>query len=75
MAFPAIGGSDEPGFMSLWWALLLGLSSLVRYEPSMWSAAIDVDRLTLAVPLEQLCETAALVVPQFLVIALEDCDT
>jgi hypothetical protein len=35
----------------------------------MGSAAIDVDLSTLAGPLGQLCETAAWVVPQFLLIA------
>ena len=30
---PAIGGGPSPSPLMLWWALLLGLSSLVRYYP------------------------------------------
>jgi hypothetical protein len=38
---PAIGGGPSPSPLMLWWALLLGLSSLVRYHPAVWVRAID----------------------------------
>jgi hypothetical protein len=38
IALPALGGVDEPEFVALLWALLLALSSLVRYEPAYWES-------------------------------------
>jgi hypothetical protein len=43
----------------LWWALLLGLSSLARYEPAAWAAAIDLDSSELAVSLERVLDVAS----------------
>jgi hypothetical protein len=58
IVFPAVGGSRASAYLALWWALFLALSSVVRYEPALWTAAIDPDRSTLAVPLEQVCDHA-----------------
>jgi hypothetical protein len=60
---PALAGSPAPAPLMLWWALLLGLSSLARYRPSEWVAAIDVDSSTLGYRLEQLLDVAAVQVP------------
>jgi hypothetical protein len=69
---PTIGGSDSPGYVSLWWTLLLTLSSLVRYEPALWTAAIDTDRSKLAVPLEQVSDKAEWLIPRILWMALRE---
>jgi YaaC-like protein len=47
----------------LWWALLLGLSSLARYHPAAWTAAIDLDASDLAVSLERVLDVAKERVP------------
>ncbi len=75
MAFPTLGGSDSPGYVSLWWALLLGLSTLVRYEPALWTEAIDPDTSKIAVPLEQACDRADWLVPRVVLLALRDVDS
>jgi hypothetical protein len=64
---PSLGGSERPSPVALWWALLLALSSLVRYEPAVWTEAIDPDRSRLAVPLEQVCDFAVTLIPSTLV--------
>ncbi len=72
MVFPAIGGVDHPSPYGLWWTLLLSLSSLVRYEPDLWSEAIDVDTSPVAVPLEQLCDYCEWFVPALLLGKVRD---
>jgi len=47
----------------LWWALLLGLSSLARYESAVWTAAIDLDASPLASDLRTMLDIAADRVP------------
>ncbi len=47
-ALPALAGGPSPRPLLLWWALLLGLSSLARYEPAVWTTAIDLDASPLA---------------------------
>lgn len=58
-AIPAIAGGPSPLPLLLWWALLLGLSSLARYEPAAWTTAIDLDASPLAVHLQALLDIAA----------------
>ena len=36
----------------LWWLLLFGLSSIARYDPELWIAALDANNSRLAVPIE-----------------------
>jgi len=57
-ALPAIAGRASPFPLLLWWALLLGLSSLTRYEPATWTKAIDLDKSDLAVSLERVLDVA-----------------
>ncbi|MFI5590149.1 YaaC family protein [Amycolatopsis sp. NPDC051758] len=57
-ALPEVAGGPSPHPLMLWWALLLGLSSLTRYEPAAWSEAVDLDRSEMAVPLEQVLDIA-----------------
>ncbi len=62
-ALPETGGGPSPLPLMLWWALLLGLSSLARYDPGRWTAAIDLDTSELAVSLEQALDIAEQRVP------------
>jgi hypothetical protein len=70
MALPAVGGVDAPEFLALWWVLLLALSSLVRYEPAHWTRAIEPDSSKLAVPLEQISDSAESFIPGILLSVL-----
>jgi YaaC-like protein len=45
------------------WVVLLGLSSLARYEPATWSKMIDIDRSAEANAIEHLLEEAIASVP------------
>ncbi|MFF5085321.1 YaaC family protein [Actinoplanes sp. NPDC000266] len=63
-ALPAIAGGPAPHPFMLWWALLFGLSCLVRYYPAAWARAIDPDRSRLAVSLERVLDIAAQKVPE-----------
>ncbi len=71
-ALPEIAGGEAPWVLPLWWCLLIGLSSLPRYEPDLWTEALDLDRSELAVPLERLLDVAQQRVPQRLLAALRD---
>lgn len=62
-ALPEVGGGASPLPLMLWWALLLGLSSLTRYDPARWTAAIDVAASDLAISLERLFDVAEQRVP------------
>lgn len=63
-ALPWVGGGESPHPLMLWWALLLGLSSLARYEPAAWIDAINLDKSELAVSLERVLETAQVCIPE-----------
>ena len=68
---PRLGAEDPgPGRILVWWALLLALSSLARYHPAEWVAALDVDRSTLAVDLEETLRVAEEEVPALIARAL-----
>lgn len=71
-AFPALKGMSEPVHPLLtWWAILLALSSLARYEPETWAYMIDVDRPTSpAVAIEHLMEEALSAIPALTAAAL-----
>jgi hypothetical protein len=71
-ALPKLGGGPAPTPLLLWWALLLGLSSLVRYYPAQWVKAIDRDLSELAVHLETVLDVAAERMPARLLDALTD---
>lgn len=70
IALPAVGGHPAPVPLMLWWALLLGLSSLVRYHPTDWTRAIDLDTSVLAAPLREVVDIAKVRVPERLLTAL-----
>jgi hypothetical protein len=61
---PALGNSEAPlSQLMVWWALLFGLSIVARYDPALWTRALNPDSSPLAVPLESLLEEALEVVP------------
>jgi hypothetical protein len=70
---PTLGhGEGEISLLMTWWAVLLALSSLARYEPSRWQAALDVDSSKVAVLLERVLEIAQERVPELLFEALAE---
>jgi hypothetical protein len=70
-ALPKLGRGPAPHPLMLWWALLLALSSLVRYHPGQWTGALGLDSSKLAVHLEHLLEVASVRVPERLLVALQ----
>jgi hypothetical protein len=51
---PSLGSERRvPSALMTWWAVLLALSQLARYVPAAWTAALDRDSSTLAVPIEK----------------------
>jgi hypothetical protein len=69
-ALPTVGGDSALHPLMLWWAMLLALSSLVRYHPAAWTAALNPDSSELAVYLEQLLDVAETRVPERMLRAL-----
>ncbi|HVQ59553.1 MAG TPA: hypothetical protein VMS60_11670 [Solirubrobacterales bacterium] len=58
------GRGHEPSGLMLWWMLLQALSHFARYEPARWTAALAPDGSTLAVPLEDALQRAAVLLPR-----------
>jgi hypothetical protein len=54
----------------VWWALLYGLSSLARYHPERWVAALNVDQSSIAVDLEETLRLAERTLPSLIASAL-----
>ncbi len=69
--WPAVGpnGAVLSPLMT-WWATLLALSSLARYVPAAWTAALDRDESPLAVPLEAGLRYARRVLPRVVLHAI-----
>lgn len=67
---PALPTGDFLQPIMLWWLLLFGLSNLARYEPATWTAALDLNRSPLAVPLESAMQEALDSVPHFILEAM-----
>jgi hypothetical protein len=64
---PTLGqDGGEVSIPMTWWAVLLALSSLARYEPARWQRGLDVDRPGSAALLEELLDTAQARVPELL---------
>jgi len=54
----------------LWWALLLALSTIARYHPAEWTAALDPDDAWTTVPIEEVLQRALELVPHLVLEAL-----
>ena len=70
---PTLGRDDgEVNLLMTWWAALLALSSLARYEPARWQRALNVDRPGVGAALEEILDTAQERVPELLFDALTE---
>lgn len=68
---PGIGaGGAEISLLMTWWAVLLGLSSLARYEPASWRSGLDSDSSVIASLLEETLDRAQERVPELIHSAL-----
>lgn len=48
----------------MWWVLLYGFSVFARYEPELWTDALDVDRSSAAVGIEHIMSAALTWIPR-----------
>jgi hypothetical protein len=72
---PALGKMTGPLHPILaWWAVLLALSSLARYEPANWAKMIDVNSSPHATAVEHLLHSAVDQIPQILLSMLSNID-
>jgi hypothetical protein len=70
LLLPRAGGKDALSPLMLWWALLFGLSTIARYDPELWIAALDVNSSPLAVPIEAALDAAVDALPELVLDAL-----
>jgi hypothetical protein len=70
MLLPRLNGSDFLSPLMLWWVLLFALSSVARYDPELWIAALDVNQSQQAVPIEAALAEALIVLPELILAAL-----
>lgn len=65
--FPRIGSMTEPLHPLLaWWAVLLALSTIARYEPCSWASLISIDSSADANAVELLLDKALDAIPSIL---------
>ncbi len=70
---PGLGkDGGEISVLMSWWAVLLGLSSLARYEPASWRAGLDSDSSPISSLLEETLDHAQERVPQLIRWALAE---
>ncbi|MGI5523047.1 YaaC family protein [Micromonospora sp. CA-259024] len=64
---PTVGSMSHPLHPVLaWWATLLALSSLARYEPANWVKMIDINSSPHATAVEHLLDDAVVRIPEML---------
>jgi hypothetical protein len=66
---PSVAGAELSSLLS-WWTMLFGLSMLARYEPGVWTSALDYDTSHLAAPLSAVLEIGLTRVPELVLEAL-----
>jgi hypothetical protein len=66
---PSVGGAALSSLLS-WWTLLFGLSMLARYEPAVWTTALDYDSSDLAAPLDAVLATGLARIPELVLATL-----
>jgi hypothetical protein len=72
---PALGSMTGPLHPVLaWWAVLLALSSLARYEPANWAKIIDVNKTSYATAIEYILDDAIVRIPEMLLNMLSNID-
>lgn len=67
---PKLSSGDTLPPILLWWALIQALSSLARYHPAEWTAALDPDRSEWAVSIEKVLRLGLDVVPRLVLMIL-----
>jgi hypothetical protein len=67
---PPLGPAGHLSPLMLWWALLYSLSTIARYDPELWVAALDVNASELAVPIEAALDIALEAIPDLILDAL-----
>ncbi len=67
---PVLSSGDTLAPILLWWCLLQALSSLARYHPAEWTAALDPDRSRWAVSIEKALRIGLDVVPRLVLMTL-----
>jgi YaaC-like protein len=70
LLLPRAGGKDALSPLMLWWLLLFGLSSIARYDPELWIAALNTNNSRLAVPIEAALDAAVEALPELILDAL-----
>ena len=70
LLIPRLRDHDFFSPLMLWWLLLFGLSSVARYEPEIWIAALDLNSSEQAVPLEEAMDVALEALPELVLAAL-----
>lgn len=64
---PALNANDDTlSPLAVWFATLLALSSLARYHPERWTRALNRDRSTYAIPIEESLDVALEILPWLL---------
>jgi hypothetical protein len=69
---PKLSTGDFLAPIMLWWVLLLGLSSIARYNPEAWISTLNVNDSPAAVAIEVTLDTALSAVPNLILQALVD---
>jgi hypothetical protein len=67
---PALSSGDCLPPILLWWCLLQALSSLARYHPGEWTAALDPDQSVWGVSIEKALLIGLAVVPRLVLVTL-----
>jgi hypothetical protein len=67
---PALNTGDCLPPILLWWCLLQALSSLARYHPAEWTAALNPDSSRWAVSIEKALITGLAVVPRLVLLTM-----
>jgi hypothetical protein len=70
LLIPRLSARDHLSPLMLWWVLLFGLSSIARYDPELWVAALDVNESQQAVPIEAALDEAMNALPDLILLAL-----
>jgi hypothetical protein len=70
LLMPSLPTGDGLSPLMLWWILLLGLSSVARYDPEVWVAALDVNTSQQAVPIESALDAAVDALPELILQSL-----
>ena len=73
VVLPSVGGNSEAQHpIVTWWLVLYCLSMLARYYPTVWTALLNVDSSSDAVPFDHLISVARAKVPELIFDAMRE---